>query len=228
MRAPSGAAHGRGPGAATKPIGRSPLITAKLPERKLYSARTSVHKSADGAAHTAGIRRDLEKINPDRTIRRSTAFSWTVRSPRPAHTPTSDPTGENYTFEKGVNKTSGGQGFADVWMRGHFAWEYKGKHKDLNAAYRNSSNTVKTWKIRPCLSSVTLTDSRSTRTSLARPSGSTISRLHDLMPNQATAACRLPAARGAACDVHRPEPAAAGQTTAAGNRSSRCPVFRPR
>src|SRR5439155_98068 len=30
----------------------------------------------------------------------------------------------------------GGQGFADVWMRGHFAWEYKGKHRDLNAAYR--------------------------------------------------------------------------------------------
>ena len=47
-----------------------------------------------------------------------------------------DQEGNTYTFEKGVTKTSGGDGFADVWMRGFFAWEYKGKHKDLNAAYQ--------------------------------------------------------------------------------------------
>ncbi|HXH50524.1 MAG TPA: DNA methyltransferase, partial [Terriglobia bacterium] len=29
----------------------------------------------------------------------------------------------------------GGKGFADVWKRGYFGWEYKGKHKDLEAAY---------------------------------------------------------------------------------------------
>src|SRR6266542_3338583 len=43
---------------------------------------------------------------------------------------------ETYMFEKGVTTTLGGQGFADVWMRGHFAWEYKGPDRDLNAAYR--------------------------------------------------------------------------------------------
>jgi hypothetical protein len=47
-----------------------------------------------------------------------------------------DPTGEEYAFEKGAEKTEGGDGFADVWKRGHFAWEYKGKHKDLVAAYK--------------------------------------------------------------------------------------------
>jgi type II restriction/modification system DNA methylase subunit YeeA len=47
-----------------------------------------------------------------------------------------DQEGTSYTFEKGVQKTSGGEGFADVWMRSCFAWEYKGKHKDLNAAYQ--------------------------------------------------------------------------------------------
>lgn len=49
----------------------------------------------------------------------------------------SDPTGERYAFEKRVSKTRGGTGFADVWLRGHFAWEYKakGKHKDLKKAY---------------------------------------------------------------------------------------------
>src|SRR5947208_1849842 len=46
-----------------------------------------------------------------------------------------DPTGDWYTFEKGLKTAEGGQGWADVWMRGRFAWEYKGRHKDLKAAY---------------------------------------------------------------------------------------------
>src|SRR5437870_3973182 len=46
-----------------------------------------------------------------------------------------DPEGAWFTFERGVQKTDGGGGWADVWMRGHFGWEYKGKHKDLRAAY---------------------------------------------------------------------------------------------
>ena len=46
-----------------------------------------------------------------------------------------DSAGEFYTFEKGVEKTGGGKGFADVWHRNRFAIEYKGKHKDLGAAY---------------------------------------------------------------------------------------------
>ena len=52
--------------------------------------------------------------------------------PRPAAV---DVTGESFTFEKHVSKTRGGKGFADVWKRGYFAWEYKGKHKDLQEAY---------------------------------------------------------------------------------------------
>ena len=42
---------------------------------------------------------------------------------------------ETFTFEKGAAKYGGGSGWADVWKRGFFAWEYKGKHKDLAAAY---------------------------------------------------------------------------------------------
>jgi hypothetical protein len=45
-----------------------------------------------------------------------------------------DPLGERFCFEKGVTKTGGGEGFADVWKRGFFAWEYKKKKRDLNAA----------------------------------------------------------------------------------------------
>ncbi len=52
--------------------------------------------------------------------------------PRPADV---DPTGEWYTFDKGVAKQGGGKGWADVWKKGFFGWEYKRKHKDLDAAY---------------------------------------------------------------------------------------------
>jgi hypothetical protein len=56
-----------------------------------------------------------------------------------------DATGAEYTFEKGVEVTGpasatskGKYGFADVWWRDRFGWEYKtkDKHKDLTAAYR--------------------------------------------------------------------------------------------
>lgn len=58
--------------------------------------------------------------------------------PTPAE---ADPDGSFYTFEKGVKKSGGeakegsSKGFADVWYKGRFAFEYKGKHKDLGAAY---------------------------------------------------------------------------------------------
>jgi hypothetical protein len=47
-----------------------------------------------------------------------------------------DAIGNFYAFEKGAAKTAGGDGFADVWKRGHFAWEYKGKRKNLDTAYQ--------------------------------------------------------------------------------------------
>ena len=46
-----------------------------------------------------------------------------------------DPTGDRYCFERGVRKDTGGDGWADVWKRHHFAWEYKGKRANLDAAF---------------------------------------------------------------------------------------------
>jgi type II restriction/modification system DNA methylase subunit YeeA len=46
-----------------------------------------------------------------------------------------DPAGEWFTFERGADKHGGGKGWADLWKRGFFGWEYKGKHKNLDAAY---------------------------------------------------------------------------------------------
>src|SRR5690349_12526659 len=51
------------------------------------------------------------------------------------HPVTNDPTGEAFTFEKYVGKMGGGKGFADVWKKRFFAWEYKGPGKDLQKAY---------------------------------------------------------------------------------------------
>ena len=40
------------------------------------------------------------------------------------------------TFERGAHKTGGGEGWADVWMKGKFAWEYKRKRRSLQEAYQ--------------------------------------------------------------------------------------------
>ncbi|MDP2673514.1 MAG: class I SAM-dependent DNA methyltransferase [Dehalococcoidia bacterium] len=50
-----------------------------------------------------------------------------------------DPSGDLYAFEKGARRPDG-EGFADVWLKDHFAWEYKGKRKDLTAAYKQVSD----------------------------------------------------------------------------------------
>ena len=56
-----------------------------------------------------------------------------------------DATGAEYAFENGVEVSAaasrgskGDWGFADVWWRGKFAWEYKrkGEYKSLGEAYR--------------------------------------------------------------------------------------------
>ncbi|MBV8971702.1 MAG: class I SAM-dependent DNA methyltransferase, partial [Sphingomonadaceae bacterium] len=49
---------------------------------------------------------------------------------------TADPDGTWFVFERGAAKAGGGKGWADVWRRDCFAWEYKGPGKSLEAAYR--------------------------------------------------------------------------------------------
>ncbi len=53
--------------------------------------------------------------------------------PTPAE---ADKTGASFTFEAFADKTRGGSGFADVWKKDFFAWEYKGKHANLDKAYQ--------------------------------------------------------------------------------------------
>lgn len=55
-----------------------------------------------------------------------------VGHPKPAAL---DQFGDTFTFERGASKLGGGDGWADVWKKGFFGWEYKGRDKDLDAAY---------------------------------------------------------------------------------------------
>ena len=46
-----------------------------------------------------------------------------------------DPQQSWFTFERSVRQASGRSGRADVYKQGYFAWEFKGVHRDLDAAY---------------------------------------------------------------------------------------------
>lgn len=86
-------------------------------------------------------------MTPERFISKWRASTLTERSASQSHfndlcdlleveRPTdADQTGAWYCFERGASKTAGGEGWADAWKRGHFGWEYKGKRKNLTAAY---------------------------------------------------------------------------------------------
>ena len=70
-----------------------------------------------------------------RSGRRRNRTSTTCASCSTSRTPTdADPKGEWYCFERGATKTTGGEGWADVWKRGFFGWEYKGRGGSLDGA----------------------------------------------------------------------------------------------
>jgi type II restriction/modification system DNA methylase subunit YeeA len=109
-------------------------------------------RSACAALDAAGTPRCMREspgpMNTADFVRKWRAAELTERSAAQQHfldlcavldhpTPAAaDPIGADFTFERGVSKVDGGDGWADVWKRGFFGWEYKGKHKDLDAAYR--------------------------------------------------------------------------------------------
>jgi type II restriction/modification system DNA methylase subunit YeeA len=124
-----------------------------------------------------------------------------------------DQEGDTYTFEKGVTKSSGGDGFADVWMRGFFAWEYKGKHKDLHAAYQQLLQYREDLENPPLLVVCDL-DRFEVHTNYTNTQKQIFAfELADLIPNQPTATCPLPpleVLRAVFTDPARLKP---GQTT---------------
>jgi type II restriction/modification system DNA methylase subunit YeeA len=136
------------------------------------------------------------------------------------HPAAADQTGDAYGFEKRVSTAEGGKGFADVWKRGCFAWEYKGKHRDLQAAYSQLNNYREDLENPPLL--VVCDQDRfevHTNFTGTRPHVYRFT-LDDLLSNAPTATCALPpleVLRDAFTDPEqlRPERAAARVTEAA-------------
>jgi type II restriction/modification system DNA methylase subunit YeeA len=108
------------------------------------------------------------------------------------HPAAADAIGERYTFEKPVSKVYGGKGFADVWLRDHFAWEYKGKHKDLKAAYKQL-NDYREDLFSPPLLVVCDFEHFEIHTNFGKEKPRVYAfTLDDLKLNQVTATCPLP------------------------------------
>ncbi|MEK7990492.1 MAG: DNA methyltransferase, partial [Thiotrichaceae bacterium] len=89
----------------------------------------------------------MPKLSPEQFIKKWHASELKERSGSQEHfidlcrlldelTPAeADPQGTWYTFEKEASKQDGRRGWADVYKRGFFAWEYKGKNKNLDKAF---------------------------------------------------------------------------------------------
>ena len=108
------------------------------------------------------------------------------------HPTDADDDGSIFTFEKGVTKNSGGAGFADVWKRGYFAWEYKSKHKNLDEAYQQLLKYREALESPPLLVVCDL-DRFMVHTNWTNTSPAIYSFcLQDLLRNEATATCKLP------------------------------------
>src|SRR5829696_1074360 len=115
--------------------------------RRAYSGRGGAGCSAGRSEH-----KDVAGITPQEFVARWAEVTLTEKASSQSHfidlchlldqpTPAEvDPAGEFYTFEKGAEKapglTTGKRGWADVWKKGCFAWEYKGPHANLDKAYQ--------------------------------------------------------------------------------------------
>jgi type II restriction/modification system DNA methylase subunit YeeA len=76
----------------------------------------------------------MEGSGPEGAGRGAVPFQRPLRASRRAKTDRRRPQGEWYCFERGATKTTGGEGWADVWKRGCFGWEYKSRGKSLDDA----------------------------------------------------------------------------------------------
>jgi hypothetical protein len=103
-----------------------------------------------------------------------------------------DSIGANYTFEKRVAKTGGGDGYADVWKRGYFAWEYKSKGGDLRAAYKQLNEYHEALEIPPLLVVCDFTRFEVHTKFEKLPSRVYAFTLDDLLHDRDTPTCALP------------------------------------
>ena len=123
---------------------RSPFIWRVSPScgTRLVACKTALPRGLRAPQHSGNV-----TTNDARAVHHQVAGEHPQRSgslqrtlPEPVRVagrsePNSGATGATYAFEKGVTKAAGGGGWADVWRRGCFGWEYKSRGADLNKAH---------------------------------------------------------------------------------------------
>jgi hypothetical protein len=128
------------------PAGVGPETCTRFRWHTLIAPRTAKIAHAGAGCQTDVLTMTVS-MTPEQFIKKWRGVTLSERSAAQQHfldicallsepTPVEvDPTGETFTFEKGGTTATGGHGWADVWKKNCFAWEYKGPGKDLNAAY---------------------------------------------------------------------------------------------
>ena len=126
------------------PVPKGHILHLRIESRRrwlMYSIPSTLHLSVSRSSHLDF--RTFRAQPPRAFINKWKAANLKERSAAQEHfldlcrlldepTPAEvDPEGAWYCFERGASKLRVGVGEADVWKRGHFSWEYKGKHKDL-------------------------------------------------------------------------------------------------
>jgi len=137
---PAKAAHAN----AGVPLCYPPEVDA---EGNVVAGKSTGYSEVRLTTHACHIRHQEGSVTPEAFVKKWVASTLDEKAaaqpqfidlcrmlgePTPADV---DPHGEFYAFERGGETAGGGHGWADVWKKGHFAWENKSPKKDLNAAY---------------------------------------------------------------------------------------------
>ena len=105
---------------------------------KMAAAVPFGHDSSAFCNEPATIHREMAAIETLRACRRAAAFSRSLRVARAAQAGRGRSGRDvlHLRARREEDRRRRSRRAGNVWMRGHFALEYKGKHKDLAAAYQ--------------------------------------------------------------------------------------------
>ena len=84
--------------------------------------------------YTARLHHQVAGLRAERALRVAEGLRRAVPAAGRADAGRSGSGGRD-VLHTGARKDTGGDGWADVWKRHHFAWEYKGRRADLDAAF---------------------------------------------------------------------------------------------
>jgi len=138
-RPPSRRANPRPPGGPpAKPCPPAGAPRRGSPPKTLGVSHPAATSEIDAPVSAAAVEQFIHKWERSELKERSAAHQHftdlcrVLNHPAPTDV---DLKGDTFCFEKGAKKLGGGKGYADVWKRDCFAWEYKGKRKNLGEAY---------------------------------------------------------------------------------------------